>query len=174
MTAKIIPFYNETLPDKITVTVLMNEREIPWYKWEEGQKNYFEVAQSFRVVVSDTDSFVIPGTLDLDGKEKEGGAPGFKTDFASIPRLLRGVFPVNDSHILAAIVHDYLYRTPDQEWRGKKFADDLFLRIMQETNVPGRKSRPIYWGVKFGGKSSYQRPSRRIRKKKVAGLKKAA
>lgn len=93
-----------------------------------------------------TDEFTIPA--------------GFQTDLASIPRTLRATYPVVDSHMVAAVVHDFLYRETAQAYRGRKWADRFFLRLMKETRVPAMTRNPVYWGVKIGGWASYQKNKR--------------
>lgn len=52
-------------------------------------------------------------------------------DLASIPWVLRRVFPVNSSHRPAAALHDYLYATKGINGRyTRKQCDDIFLEAM--------------------------------------------
>lgn len=76
--------------------------------------------------------------------------PGFRTDGASIPRLLWRVFgsPYDPDIFAAAIAHDALYRG---EIMPRKDADRAFLRMMEESGVPERKRRLIYRGVRWFG-----------------------
>ena len=76
--------------------------------------------------------------------------PGFKTDGASIPRLLWCFFgsPYDPDIIAEAIAHDALYRG---EIVPRKTADIAFLRMMEERGVPEKKRRLIYRGVRWFG-----------------------
>lgn len=73
---------------------------------------------------------------------------GFKTDLASIPRILRSLVTGQDGTQKAAVLHDYLYATK----KGKRgWADKIFLDAMQECGVNWLRRR-IYWaGVRVGG-----------------------
>ena len=76
--------------------------------------------------------------------------PGFKTDGASIPRLLWRVFgsPYDPDIFPSAIGHDGLYRG---EVVPRKDADLAFLRMMEKSGVPEKKRRLIYRGVRWFG-----------------------
>ena len=76
--------------------------------------------------------------------------PGFRTDGASIPRLLWRVFgsPYDPDIFAEAIAHDALYRG---EIVPRKDADRAFLLMMEERGVPEKKRRLIYRGVRWFG-----------------------
>lgn len=97
---------------------------------------------------------------------------GFVTNLASIPRALRPLFPVNDNHRLAAVVHDYLYscggRLVTAHWSTapvepyglgsrvitytRKEADSIFFEIMRFDGVSKLRAKLMLWGVRcFGG-----------------------
>jgi len=57
---------------------------------------------------------------------------GFQTDFASVPRLLVGIFPKVGKYAGAAVIHDYLYVT---QCKGRKWADAVFYELMREDGV---------------------------------------
>ena len=75
---------------------------------------------------------------------------GFRTDGASIPRLLWRVFgsPYDPDIFAAAIAHDALYRG---EVLPRKDADVAFLKMMARSGVPVKKRRLIYRGVRWFG-----------------------
>ena len=77
---------------------------------------------------------------------------GFKTDFASVPRIFWSVIsPIGKGYTSAAIVHDYLYSTHQVT---KKEADNIFLWLMQRDGVSYLKRYAMYWSVRlFGGKA---------------------
>lgn len=77
-------------------------------------------------------------------------APGFRTDGASIPRLLWRVLgsPYDPDVIAAAIGHDAMYRG---EIVPRKDADAAFLALMAENGVPRRKRRLLWLGVRIFG-----------------------
>ena len=76
--------------------------------------------------------------------------PGFRTDGASIPRLLWRVFgsPYDPDIFPSAIGHDGLYRG---EVVPRKDADIAFLKMMEKSGVPEKKRRLIYRGVRWFG-----------------------
>ena len=73
---------------------------------------------------------------------------GFKTDFASIPRLFWRVLPPCGAYGKAAVLHDFLYatQTGTREW-----CDDIFLEAMEVLNVPSWKRRTMYKAVRLFG-----------------------
>ncbi|MGE0289682.1 MAG: DUF1353 domain-containing protein [Bradyrhizobium sp.] len=74
---------------------------------------------------------------------------GTSTDLASIPRLMTPLFPVNDDHAAAAVLHDYLY---GERTIGRTLADAIFRKAMSELGVPAWKRWPIWAAVRlFGG-----------------------
>lgn len=68
---------------------------------------------------------------------------GFKTDFASVPRLFWGLFPPYGRHTRAAVIHDWLYMTGHLS---RADADGIFRRIMRECGV-GRARRWTMYGA---------------------------
>ena len=82
--------------------------------------------------------------------------PGeFETDFASIPWFFRLIFqPATGKHRRAAVVHDWIYRTADQDFT-KEEADLIFLEIMEMDGVSKVKRKMLYQAVKRFGSSSF-------------------
>lgn len=78
---------------------------------------------------------------------------GFVTDFASVPRVLWGIFPPNGKYRNAAVVHDYMY--VHAITGVKKNADKLFLKNMKALGVPWWKRQAMYYAVRIGGKGNY-------------------
>ena len=76
--------------------------------------------------------------------------PGFKTDGASIPRLLWPIFgsPYDPDIIAAAIGHDAMYRGRIVPRRD---ADNAFRDMMEANGIPARKRRRIWLGVRLFG-----------------------
>lgn len=75
---------------------------------------------------------------------------GFVTDFASIPRMLKGFVDDNDPRIReAAVLHDFLYSICVT---GRRKADLLFLEAMKSLEAPWFIRYPVYLSVRlFGG-----------------------
>ena len=91
---------------------------------------------------------------------------GFKTDLASIPRLLWGFIASFELSLVAPIVHDLIYGsagtvalpdgevTPADKRFDRKEADDLFLELMTRSKVAYWKRNVAYLTVRaFGGSS---------------------
>ena len=77
--------------------------------------------------------------------------PGFRTDGASIPRLLWPIFgsPYDPDIIADAIAHDALYRG---EIVPRKVADDTFRDMMEKRGaISAWKRRRIWFGVRRFG-----------------------
>jgi hypothetical protein len=86
---------------------------------------------------------------ELDYQAKSGKVyrvpKGFKSDLATIPRILRWLFPVNGRHRKAAILHDHLGRTGHSRSKANK----LFLEAMKADRVPTWQRYPLFWGVRL-------------------------
>lgn len=78
---------------------------------------------------------------------------GFMTDFASIPRLFWNILPPTGPYGKAAVVHDYLYRTPLQATKAE--ADEVFLEAMTALRVNWFVRYIMYWAVHIFGGSNY-------------------
>jgi hypothetical protein len=84
--------------------------------------------------------------LEYEGKSERFLVPtGMETDFASVPRPLVWFLPRYGSYTMAAILHDFLWRTRagtgEMDWID---ADGLFRRAMRELEVPFLR-RWIMW-----------------------------
>ena len=73
---------------------------------------------------------------------------GFKTDFASVPRILWNILPPWGKYGKAAVLHDYLYYSGMFE---RKECDKIFLEAMKELGVGWIARKTIYSGVRIGG-----------------------
>lgn len=76
---------------------------------------------------------------------------GFETDLASIPRWYWSIIsPARSDLMQAAIVHDYLYSTPNRFTR--KECDSIFYHLLIEDGVSEYTALKIYMAVRiFGG-----------------------
>lgn len=93
---------------------------------------------------------------------------GFRTDLASIPRLLTVFVTVRDLSTTAPMFHDLLYRTggcvrlplgtvlPEGKAFSQKEADDLFLELMTREKVGFFKRNLAYGAVRLGGRSAWR------------------
>lgn len=77
---------------------------------------------------------------------------GFKTDFASVPRLPLTFWLAGDTAHEAAVVHDWLY-TMQPVSRSK--ADAVFLEAMNVLGVSWWRRRAMWAAVRLGGWRSY-------------------
>jgi len=73
---------------------------------------------------------------------------GFRTDFASIPRVFRSVVPVLGRQNKPSVLHDYLYKN---RLRTRRWADRVFLYAMAHTGVRWLKRWAMYAAVRIGG-----------------------
>lgn len=79
---------------------------------------------------------------------------GFKTDLASIPRLLWPIFaPQYSGFVAPAILHDYLYRCNNHVTR--QFADEVLYSALINENVTPFTASKFYLGVRLFGGSHY-------------------
>lgn len=79
---------------------------------------------------------------------------GFKTDLATIPRILWIFFPPHGKYAKAAIIHDYLYAYGIGT---KKEADTIFLEAMEVLNVPFLQRYLVYLGARLIGKGNFDK-----------------
>lgn len=76
----------------------------------------------------------------------------FVTDLASIPWLVRGIYPPDGPWAKAAVIHDYLYKTKGLGGRyARAEADAIFYEAMGVLGVPEWRRRVIYTAVRVGG-----------------------
>jgi len=71
---------------------------------------------------------------------------GYRTDFASVPRIFWRIIPPVGRYGKAAVVHDWLY---DTESRPRKEADKIFLEAMEVLEVPKWKRKAMYYAVRW-------------------------
>ena len=82
------------------------------------------------------------------GRELITVPAGFVTDFASVPRPFRGVFPKAGKYRDAAVVHDYLYRYSD---KSRGHADSIFSQAMKDLDVSWWRRATMYRAVRMWG-----------------------
>jgi len=81
---------------------------------------------------------------------------GFRTDFASIPRPLWAFAPPAGRWGLAAVLHDYAYRTG---LVSREEADRLFLDAMADLKVRWVTRWAMYLAVRAAGWAAYRTPA---------------
>lgn len=82
---------------------------------------------------------------------------GFESDGASVPRFFwRCVFPPSAPRaLLAAFVHDFIYRTHPRGW-SRKEADMTFRELLIQQGVPRVTAETAYLGVRLFGGSAWR------------------
>jgi hypothetical protein len=73
---------------------------------------------------------------------------GFKTDYASVPKVFWNILPPTGVYTYAAVLHDYLYHTGIVS---KEDADKLFYDVMLELGVSKVKAYGMYKAVDMFG-----------------------
>jgi Protein of unknown function (DUF1353) len=83
------------------------------------------------------DTFVVPA--------------GFRTDFASVPRVAVWLFPRFGRYTLAAVLHDWLVTDGISAGAvSPRDADGLFRRVLREEDVPPVRRWLMWTGVRWG------------------------
>jgi hypothetical protein len=83
---------------------------------------------------------------------------GFRTDFATVPRVVTWLIPRFGAYTLAAILHDWLVSEGIR--RGvvtSREADGLFRRVMRESGVPVLRRWLMWAGVRWGALADERR-----------------
>jgi len=82
---------------------------------------------------------------------------GFKTNYASIPQILRSIID-NDDPVLkdAAVLHDYLYSLPKFT---REEADNILREAMKDLGAPWWKRQVVYYSVRIAGASHKTLPT---------------
>ena len=82
---------------------------------------------------------------------------GFRTDYASVPRIFRNIINSYGKHGRAAVVHDWLYSSQCEINVTRAEADKIFLEIMVEWNVKKYKRILMYILVRIFGGSHFRK-----------------
>lgn len=78
---------------------------------------------------------------------------GFKTDFASVPRLPLAYLLAGNTAHKSAVLHDWLYT----KGADRQFADQAFLAAMKAEGISGWRRWLMYSAVRAFGWSVYKR-----------------
>ena len=81
---------------------------------------------------------------------------GFVTDYASIPKLLRGIVLPYGKHSGASVVHDWLYSSNCNLGLSREKSDKIFLEILKEEKVNFLLRILMYIAVRKFGKSRFR------------------
>ena len=82
---------------------------------------------------------------------------GFRTDYASVPRIFRNIINTYGKHGRAAVVHDWLYSSKCTLDITRAEADKIFLEIMKECGVGVIKRQFMYRMVRMFGTSHFRK-----------------
>lgn len=82
---------------------------------------------------------------------------GFRTDFASVPRLPIAYLLYGDKAHRESVVHDYLYCINSVPEVSFETANSVFREAMVARKKPFYVYWPMYWAVCFGGLSAYHK-----------------
>jgi hypothetical protein len=83
---------------------------------------------------------------------------GFRTDFATVPRVVTWLFPRFGVYTLAAILHDWLVSEGIRSGAvTAREADGLFRRVMRESGVPVLRRWMMWAGVRWGALADARR-----------------
>ena len=76
---------------------------------------------------------------------------GFRTDFATVPRVVTWLIPRFGAYTLAAILHDWLCSQGIRDGVvTARDADGIFRRVMRESGVPVLRRWMMWAGVRWG------------------------
>ena len=76
---------------------------------------------------------------------------GFRTDFATVPRVVTWLVPRFGAYTLAAILHDWLVSEGIRRGAvSAREADGIFRRVMRESGVPVLRRWLMWAGVRWG------------------------
>jgi Protein of unknown function (DUF1353) len=114
---------------------------------------------SLTVTRVDADRWALVDELVYQGRRDRFVVPaGFRTDFATVPALVRWLVPRFGTYTLAAILHDWLVtdglRTGEVNARD---ADGIFRRVMRESGVPVLRRWLMWAGVRWGALANERR-----------------
>lgn len=80
---------------------------------------------------------------------------GFKTDFASIPRIFWNIIAPIGKHTLPSVLHDYLYEYGASLGISRKEADKIFWDAMIDSHVAQITANVMWFCVRVFAKSRY-------------------
>ena len=112
--------------------------------------------------MADGKRWIIRSDFGYDVSEKGSGESinvpvGFKTDFASVPRLLWGMIPRWGRYGNAAVVHDYCYWS---QIYTRKRSDEIFKEGMVVLQVSSLLRNIIYYAVRIFGFMAWRKNKR--------------
>lgn len=82
---------------------------------------------------------------------------GFKTDFASIPRIFWNIIAPVGKHTLPSVLHDYLYDSGYKYGISRKQADKIFYDAMIKSNVARITANVMWFCVRVFARKHYNK-----------------
>ena len=109
----------------------------------------------------DPDWWELVDALVYQGRRDRFVVPaGFRTDFATVPGLVRWLVPRFGTYTLAAILHDWLVTEGIRSGVvTSREADGIFRRVMRESGVPVLRRWLMWTGVRWGALAGERRRS---------------
>ena len=100
----------------------------------------------------DADRWSLVDDLVYQGRWERFVVPaGFRTDFATVPRVVTWLIPRFGAYTLAAILHDWLCGQGIRSGVvSAREADGIFRRVMRESGVPVLRRWMMWAGVRWG------------------------
>jgi hypothetical protein len=100
----------------------------------------------------DADTWSLVDDLVYRGRWQRFVVPaGFRTDFATVPRVVTWLVPRFGAYTLAAILHDWLCTEGIRSGAvTSREADGIFRRVMRESGVPVLRRWLMWTGVRWG------------------------
>jgi hypothetical protein len=109
----------------------------------------------------DADRWTLVDALVYRGRSQQFVVPaGFRTDFATVPRVVAWLVPRFGTYTLAAILHDWLCTEGIRSGAvTSREADGIFRRVMRESGVPVLRRWLMWAGVRWGALADARRRS---------------
>jgi hypothetical protein len=107
----------------------------------------------------DADTWELVDELVYQGRRERFVVPaGFRTDFASVPRVVTWLVPRFGAYTLAAILHDWLCSEGIRSGEvTSREADGIFRRVMRESGVSVLRRWLMWAGVRWGALTDERR-----------------